>query len=116
MAAKCDHGRPDRKDTVNLFAIWNDEAGNGVPSQNHPNVYDALLRSQNIYVPPITTREFIEQDFLPGAFTAAVFQLAVGQFPQAFFPELLGMTLYLEWEATPTLTPGVKMLAGRGVN
>lgn len=101
---------------ANLFSIWDDEAGNGVTSQNHCNVYDALLRSQNIYLPPITTREFIEQDFLPGAFTGSVFELAVGSFPQAFFPELLGMTLYLEWEATPTLTPAVRMLAGRGMN
>src|SRR5262249_9821314 len=60
--------------------------------------------------------EFIEQDFLPGAFTGSVFELAVGNFPQEFFPELLGMTLYLEWEATPTLTPGARMLAARGMN
>ena len=38
-----------------LFSIWNDEAGNGVVSQNHANVYDALLRSVNIYLPPIPT-------------------------------------------------------------
>ena len=37
-------------------------------------------------------------------------------FPQEFFPELLGMTLYLEWEATPTLTPTVRMLRGRKIN
>jgi len=107
---------PVTKIQANLFSIWDDEAGNGVTSQNHPNVYDALLRSQNIYLPPITTREFIEQDFLLGAFTGAVFQLAVGNFPQAFFPELLGMTLYLEWEATPTLTAAVRMYARRGIN
>jgi Iron-containing redox enzyme len=107
---------PVGKIQSNLFSIWDDEAGNGVTSQNHCNVYDALLRSQNIYLPPITTREFIEQDFLPGAFTASIFELAVGNFPQAFFPELLGMTLYLEWEATPTLTAAARMLVGRGMN
>lgn len=107
---------PSNRIKSNLFSIWDDEAGNGVVSQNHANVYDALLRSQNIYLPPITTREFIEHAFLPGAFTAAVFQLAVGNYPQAFFPELLGMTLYLEWEATPTLTAAVRMLARRGMN
>ncbi|RWQ45669.1 MAG: iron-containing redox enzyme family protein [Mesorhizobium sp.] len=107
---------PANKIQANLFAIWDDEAGNGVVSQNHPNVYDALLKSQNIYLPPITTQEFIEQDFLRGSFTSPVFELAIGRFPQAFFPELLGMTLYLEWEATPTLTPTVRMYAGRGFN
>ncbi|MER9242565.1 iron-containing redox enzyme family protein [Mesorhizobium sp. M0633] len=100
----------------NLFSIWSDESGNGVTSQNHPNVYDALLKSQNIYLPPVTSREFIEQDFLPGAFTSPTFELAIGTFPQAFFPELLGMTLYLEWEATPTLTSWARMLAGRRMN
>src|SRR5262249_939865 len=44
------------------------------------------------------------------------FQLCVGLFPEKFFPELIGMTLYLEWEATPTLTPTVRMLRGRGIN
>ncbi|MDR6294313.1 hypothetical protein E9232_006867 [Inquilinus ginsengisoli] len=107
---------PTSKIQSNLFAIWNDEAGNGLVSQNHPNVYDALLKGQNIYLPPITTREFIEQDFLPGAFTSPLFELAIGRFPQAFFPEILGMTLYLEWEATPTLTSSVRMYAGRGFN
>jgi hypothetical protein len=28
-----------------------------------------------------------------------VYQTAVAQFPETYFPELLGMTLYLEWEA-----------------
>jgi hypothetical protein len=37
-------------------------------------------------------------------------------FPDEFFPELLGMTLYLEWEATPTLTPHVRMLRNRSIN
>jgi hypothetical protein len=107
---------PTEKVRSNLFSIWDDEAGNGVVSQNHPNVYDALLRSLNIYLPPVASREFINQDFLPGAFTSPLFELAVGRFPQAFFPELLGMTLYLEWEATPTLTAPERMLARRGMN
>lgn len=100
----------------NLFAVWDDEAGNGRADQNHCNVYDTLLRSLNIYMPPITARKFIEQDLLPGAFIQPVFQLAVSLFPDEFFPELLGMTLYLEWEASPTLTPTVRHYRGRGIN
>jgi len=99
-----------------LFTIWNDEAGNGRTEQNHCNVYNTLLRSLNIYLPPITSRQFIEQDFLPAAFIQPVFQLAVSLFPQEFFPELLGMTLYLEWEASPTLTPTVNPYRGRGID
>lgn len=100
-----------------LFSVWTDEAGNGKTEYNHCNVYDALLRSLNVYLPPLRSRQFAEADFfLPSAFENPVFQLAVGLFPQEFLPELLGMTLYLEWEATPTLTPTVRMLRGRNID
>lgn len=99
-----------------LFAIWDDEAGNGRAEQNHCNVYDTLLRSVNVYMPPITARKFIEQGLLDSAFVQPVFQLAVSMFPDEFFPELLGMTLYLEWEATPTLTPTVRSFRERGID
>lgn len=100
----------------NLFAIWDDEAGNGKIEQNHSNVFDSLLRSIGIYMPSIRAEAFIEQSFLPGAYEGAVFQLCVGQYPVEFFPELLGMTLHLEWEATPTLTPTVRLYKGRALN
>ncbi|UGX94277.1 LodA/GoxA family CTQ-dependent oxidase [Bradyrhizobium barranii subsp. barranii] len=99
-----------------LFAIWDDEAGNGRAEQNHCNVYDTLLRSVNVYMPPITARKFVEQGLLDSAFVQPVFQLAVSLFPDEFFPELLGMTLYLEWEATPTLTPTVRSFKERGID
>lgn len=101
---------------ANLFAIWVDEAGNGKTELNHCNVYDTLLRSVNVYLPPITSHEFIEQDFLPSAFTSSVFQMSVGLFPQDLLPELLGMTLFLEWESTPVLAPTVRLLAGRRID
>lgn len=101
---------------AHLFSIWDDEAGNGRASQNHCNVYDTLLRSLGFYLPPITARKFIEQDFISGVFISPVFQLCVGLFPDEFYPELLGMTLYLEWEATPTLTPNVRLYRGRGID
>lgn len=100
---------------ANLFAIWVDEAGNGKPEQNHCNVYETLLRSVNVYLPPIVSRPFIEEDLLPSGFDDAVFQMSVGLGPQEL-PELLGMTLYLEWEATPTLAPVARMLDKRGIN
>ena len=101
---------------AHLFSIWDDEAGNGRVSQNHCNVYDTLLRSLGFYLPPITARKFIEQDFIPGVFISPVFQLCIGLFPDEFYPELLGMTLYLEWEATPTLTPNVRLYRCRGID
>lgn len=101
---------------ANLFSIWADEAGNGRTELNHCNVYETLLRSVNVYLPPVVSRQFIEEDLLPSGFESAVFQLSVGLWPQEYLPELLGMTLYLEWEATPTLTPTVRMLEGRRIN
>ena len=88
-----------------LFAIWSDEAGNGQPELNHSNIYDTLLRSLDVFLPPVTSRAFVELDLLPSAWANPVFQLCVGLFPEDLLPELLGMTLYLEWEATPTMLP-----------
>jgi hypothetical protein len=107
---------PAEEEKAHLFAIWDDEAGNGRVEQNHANVYDALLRSINIFMPSITSEEFIQQDLLPSAYIQAVFQLCVSLFPEEFFPEILGMTLYLEWEATPTLTQGVRLFRGRRID
>ena len=39
---------------ANLFTIWNDEAGNGEAAQNHASLYDALLKSVNVHLPPMT--------------------------------------------------------------
>lgn len=100
-----------------LFSIWADEAGNGEVEQNHANVYDALLKSEDIYLPAVTSRAFIEYPgFLDEAFINPVFQAVVGMFPEKFFPELLGMTLYLEWEGTPILYSTVKSFERRGID
>ncbi len=110
------HTGPCNQIQANLFSIWADEAGNGRTELNHCNVYDTLLRSGNIFLPPIGSKDFAKLDIVPSAYESAVFQMSVGLFPEDFFPELLGMTLYLEWEATPTLTPTVRMLRGRGLD
>jgi hypothetical protein len=108
--------RPSDAVMSKLFDIWADEAGNGEVEQNHANVYDNLLRGHGIYLPSVSSREFIDYPFVAGAWRTAVFQACVGMFPQEFLPELLGMTLYIEWEATPTLSPTVRMLRGRRIN
>jgi photosystem II stability/assembly factor-like uncharacterized protein len=108
--------RPSDEVQSRLFSIWADEAGNGIASQNHSNIYLDLLRSQGYYLPEVTTREFLSIDAAPGAWRSPVFEMCIGLFPQHFFPELLGMTLYLEWEATPTMPPIANMFKGRGIN
>ena len=90
MASEYTFHRTSNDVQSRLFAIWSDEAGNGKTELNHPNVYENLLRSFEIYMPPISSREFIEQDFLPGAFDGAVFQLSVGLFPENFSPNYWG--------------------------
>jgi hypothetical protein len=99
-----------------LARIWLDEVGNGRPELNHSNVYETLLRSLNIYMPPVRSRDFIAQDLVPSAFESPVFQFSVGLFPDRFLPELLGMTLYVEWEATPTMYAIAQMMAARRID
>lgn len=83
-----------------LLRVFMDEVGAGDPKLNHANIYTALLHSVDIWLPDIRTREYAENpDLLDSAFTVPLFQLVVSEFSQAFFPELLGMTQYLEWSS-----------------
>jgi hypothetical protein len=95
------HVTPDGPlSTINelLFHIRMDELGDGNVEQNHANVYNALMQSVNLYLPDLHTRAYADYPaFLDSAFPGAVFLLAVAQFNDEFFPELLGMTLELEW-------------------
>ncbi len=62
-------------------------------------------------MPNNSSRAFVDQDDLfDSTFSNPVMQLAIAQFPKDLFPEILGMTLYLEWEATPSLSPYVQLL------
>jgi hypothetical protein len=83
-----------------LFAIYVDELGGNDPALNHPNIYTELLRSVGIDLGDLRSREYSDNpDLLDSAFTSPLFQLVVSQFPQDYFPELLGMTQYLEWSS-----------------
>jgi hypothetical protein len=83
-----------------LFSIYSDEIGAGDPERNHANMYTELLRSVNIDLPDIRSREYARNpDIVDAAYTLPLFQLVVSQFPQDYFPELLGMTQYLEWSS-----------------
>ena len=82
-----------------LFSIWMDEVGDGNPDQNHSNLYTKLLESVGITLPPINSKAYAENpDILDSAFTAALFELVISEFTRTFYPEILGMTLQLEWE------------------
>ena len=99
-----------------LFSIRMDEMGDGNIEQNHANVYTDLLKSLNIYLPDLHTREYAYNSQLyDSAFTQPVFLLAISQFGDEFMPELLGMTLYLEWSAIGLLS-SVDQMKAFGIN
>ncbi|MGB8955162.1 MAG: LodA/GoxA family CTQ-dependent oxidase, partial [Tumebacillaceae bacterium] len=100
-----------------LFAIFSDELGNGKIEENHSNVFCNLLESIGMYMPDTRSRSFVDQkELFDSSFTNPVFQLSVSMFPRDFFPELIGMTLFLEWEATPAFSPIVQMLKYYGMD
>lgn len=99
-----------------LFSIWMDEAGDGNPDQNHANLYTKLMESVGIVLPAVNSREYADNpDLLDSTFTAPLFELVISQFTRTFFPEILGMTLQLEWEVL-NLWPGIIRLDAWGID
>jgi len=87
-------------DEVNaiLFTILKEELGDGVPSQNHANIYRDLCHSFGFYPPPIQSIAFArDPGFLDSAFDSPAFQLAISEFSTQYYPEIIGMSLWLEW-------------------
>jgi L-Lysine epsilon oxidase N-terminal/L-lysine epsilon oxidase C-terminal domain/Iron-containing redox enzyme len=82
-----------------LFSILMDELGDGDLSRNHCNIYLDMCHSVGYYPPPINTAEFaFDPQLLRSGFTVPAFELAISQFSADYYPEILGMTLMLEWE------------------
>ncbi|HWT12637.1 MAG TPA: LodA/GoxA family CTQ-dependent oxidase [Allosphingosinicella sp.] len=82
-----------------LYSVSMDERGDGVVSMNHCNIYRDLCHTIGYYPPPIESREFAyDPQFLDSAFTVPAFQLAISEFTEEYYPEIIGMTLQLEWE------------------
>lgn len=77
-----------------LFSIYIDELGNGDINQNHPNVYLDVLKSLGLQVPPVTSKEFIQQKSIKDiSFKKPLLTLTTSLFPNTFQPEILGYTL-----------------------
>lgn len=99
-----------------LFDVWSDETGNGDPALNHANLYTALMQSVGIYLPPLRSRGYADYaQLLESSFTLPLFQLLISQFSKDYFPEILGMTLQLEWEVLG-LWDSVKRLEAKHFN
>src|SRR5579884_617989 len=94
-------GRTGPMDEVRslLYSVYMDELGDGDPSKNHCNIYRDLCHDAGYYPPPIESAEFaFDRRFLDSAFDVPAFELAISQFTEDYYPEIIGMTLYLEWE------------------
>lgn len=88
-----------------LFHIYMDELGDAIDAHNHVNVYTDTLHSLNFYPFPINSRDYAHDPrFLDSAFTEATFLLAISNFTEEYLPEILGMTLYLEWSSVGLAT------------
>jgi L-Lysine epsilon oxidase N-terminal/L-lysine epsilon oxidase C-terminal domain/Iron-containing redox enzyme len=99
-----------------LARIRQDELGDGVTAQNHANVYTDLLKSLHFYLPDLYTRAYADDKrLLDEAFTQPCFLLGISQFDDDFLPEILGMTLYLEWSSIG-LVSTVDTLEAFGIN
>ncbi|MBI1381808.1 MAG: hypothetical protein GC161_12060 [Planctomycetaceae bacterium] len=80
-----------------LFSVLMDEMGDGEVAHNHSNIYRDLCHSIGYYPSDCTSRDFaFNPDLLDSAFEVPTFELAISQFSETWYPELLGMTLQLE--------------------
>ncbi len=80
-----------------LFGIYCDEIGNGQLPQNHPYIFQQLLDSLSIRMPPVDSAEFIKHPgFINSAFDLPVYMLALSCFSTVFLPELLGLNMAIE--------------------
>lgn len=80
-----------------LYKIYDDETGNGILLQNHPVIYQQLLDSVGIHVPPVNSKAFGgHAEFIDSAFDLPVYLMAISKFPSAFLPELLGLNMAIE--------------------
>ncbi len=107
---------PSNEENALLFEVWSDEVGNGDPSLNHSNLYTSLLESLGQKLPPINSRSYADNPAIHETeFTAPVFQLAVSLHSEQYLPEILGMTLFLEWEVL-SLVPRIKTMDYLGID
>lgn len=99
-----------------LSSIWQDERGNGNPFMNHCNIYLDLLHSIGYYPKDVESEAFSQDpDFFDSAFSVPAFELAISQFTESYMPEIMGMSLYLEWSVND-LKNTIKQMEYYGFN
>lgn len=90
-------GRHLRAVDAALFQIYADEMGRGVIAKNHIQLILQVLRSMQVTLPHIASRDFMHQDeLLDELYPFALFQLSLAQFPDTFRAEIVGFNLGIE--------------------
>ena len=98
-----------------LHKIKYEEAGGGVAELNHCNWYIDLLESLGYQMLPYN--KFADDSrLLDISFDDPAYQLAIARFPRRYKPEIIGMTLFLEWTGTPEAFKMKRMLEGRNID
>lgn len=66
-------------------------------AQNHPHIFQQLLESLSIQVPPVYSEAFAKYPgFINSAFDLPVYMLSLSSFSVEFLPELLGLNMAIE--------------------
>lgn len=105
-------------DEVNVLLgkILDDELGNGVASQNHASIYARTCHSVGYYPQDIRSEAFcFDPTLMTNAYENPAFQLAISEFTDEYYPEIIGMTLYLEWTVL-SLKPVAEKLKYFGID
>ncbi|MGW4376967.1 iron-containing redox enzyme family protein [Streptomyces albidoflavus] len=86
-----------------LYDIYWDEIGNGRPGCSHGVLYEELLTGLGYRLPKFWTREFLDElPFLDEGFFAPVLRLAIAEFPESRFPEIVGVNMVCEFHGLGT--------------
>jgi len=107
---------PTDEITSLLSEIYQDELGNGKVELNHSTLYTTMLASCGIHLPKVFQKSYaLDSKFLDSAFSAPTFALSISQFSDLFFPEILGITLLIEWTVLESV-PIIKLFKYYGVD
>ncbi|RTL65953.1 MAG: hypothetical protein EKK41_19595, partial [Hyphomicrobiales bacterium] len=99
-----------------LFEIWSDEIGNGDQTLHHATLYTSLLQSLGLRLEPVTSRAYANDPQIPeSSYVSPLFEMCISEHTDKYFPEILGMTLFLEWEVL-SLTTGILLYDYLGID
>lgn len=87
---------PVKRDQVLLYKILQDELGDGHIAQNHSLLFRTTVQEAG-FIPGDPHEEDFCKAYLFEASSSPLYQLCCSQFSTKYYPEILGMTLWLEW-------------------